>query len=88
MCREVDECNAVFGQNIAKGIKEGLYRENIDVESSVRFYYTLIFNINETTKSEKEVFELEYHALEYHTRALATPKGIEELEKQLKQINI
>jgi hypothetical protein len=34
------------------------------------------------------VFELEYHALEYHTRALATPKGIEELEKQLKQINI
>ncbi|MCA6421529.1 MAG: TetR/AcrR family transcriptional regulator [Flavobacterium sp.] len=88
MCREVDECNAVFRQNIAKGIKEGLYRSTTDVESSIRFYYTLIFNINETTKSEKEVFELEYHALEYHTRALATPKGIEELEKQLKQTNI
>jgi AcrR family transcriptional regulator len=83
ICREVDECNTVFRQNITKGIKEGLYRENIDIESSVRFYYTLIFNINETTKSEKEVFELEYHALEYHTRALATPKGIKELEKQL-----
>jgi AcrR family transcriptional regulator len=83
ICREVDECNAVFRQNITKGIKEGLYRENIDIESSVRFYYTLIFNINETTKSEKEVFELEYHALEYHTRALATSKGIKELEKQL-----
>ena len=32
ICREVDECNAVFRQNIAKGIKEGLYRENIDIE--------------------------------------------------------
>jgi hypothetical protein len=26
-------------------------------------------------------------ALEYHTRALATPKGIQELEKQLSNIN-
>ena len=86
MSREINECNAVFRQNIAKGIKEGLYRENIDIESSVRFYYTLIFNINETTKSEKEVFELEYHALEYHTRALATPKGIKELEKHISEI--
>ena len=58
ICREVDECNAVFRQNITKGIKEGLYRENIDIESSVRFYYTLIFNINETTKSEKEAAAL------------------------------
>jgi hypothetical protein len=43
----------------------------------------LLFSINENTKSEKEVFELEYDALEYHTRAIATPKGIIELEKHL-----
>jgi DNA-binding transcriptional ArsR family regulator len=44
----------------------------------------LIFNINETTISEKEAFDLEQDALEYHTRAMATEKGILELEKQLK----
>ena len=88
MCRETEECNMVFRQNIIKGIEQGLYRENINIDSFVKFYYTIIFSINETTKSEKEVFALEYDALEYHTRALATPKGILELEKHLHQSNI
>jgi hypothetical protein len=45
----------------------------------------LIFSINENTSSEKESKRLEYEALEYHTRAMATPKGIIELEKQLEK---
>ncbi|WP_293872357.1 TetR/AcrR family transcriptional regulator [Flavobacterium sp.] len=84
MHREIDECKSVFEQNIKKGIDEGFYRENINIETFVRFYYTLIFSINENTKSEKEAFALEMEALEYHTRAMATPNGILELEKQLK----
>lgn len=88
MCREAEDCNMVFRQNIEKGIREGLYRDHINIDSYVKFYYTLIFSINENTKSEKEVFELEYDALEYHTRALATPKGIIELEKNLKHVNL
>lgn len=83
MCRELEDCIMVFRQNILKGIEQGLYRENINVDSFVKFYYTLIFSINENTKSEKDVFALEYDALEYHTRALATQKGIIELEKHL-----
>ncbi len=83
MCREAEDCNMVFRLNMEKGIKEGLYREHININSYVQFYYTIIFFINENTKSEKEVFELEYDALEYHTRAIATPKGILELEKHL-----
>ena len=83
MHREIDECKSVFIQNIKKGIEEGFYRENINIDTFVRFYYTLIFSINENTKSEKEAFALEMEALEYHTRAMATPVGITELEKQL-----
>jgi hypothetical protein len=30
-------------------------------------FYTLIFNINENTSSEKEAQKLELEALEYHT---------------------
>jgi len=52
----------------------------------VRFYYTLIFHINENTVSEREAQEIELEALEYHTRAMATAKGIAELEKQLQKI--
>lgn len=88
MLREIDECKTVFKQNIEKGITEGFYRENINITTFVKFYYTLIFDINENTKSEKESFELELDALEYHTRAIATPKGILELEKHLTQPNI
>ena len=88
MHREIDECKSVFQQNIIKGIKEGFYRKNINIEAFVRFYYTLIFNINENTKSEAEAFQLELEALEYHTRAIATTKGILELEKHLSQTNI
>lgn len=80
---EIEACNEMFGKNIRKGIAEGLYRKEVDVEAYIKFYYILIFSINENTPFESEAIKLEMEALEYHTRALATPKGIEELEKQL-----
>ncbi|MBU3682017.1 MAG: TetR/AcrR family transcriptional regulator [Flavobacterium sp.] len=87
MAVQLNECNFMFKKNIEKGIQEGLYRPDIDVDAAVRFYYTLIFSINETTLLEKEAKALEAKALEYHTRALATPKGLEELEKHLNILN-
>lgn len=88
MSREIEECNKCFRQNIEKGIQQGLYRADIDVEICIKFYYILIFSINENTVSEKEAQKLELDALEYHTRAIATPKGIIELEKHLLNPNI
>lgn len=86
MSREINECNMVFRQNIENGIAQGLYREKISVATCVRFYYNLIFSIKEQTSSEKEGQQLELEILEYHTRAIATPAGIAELEKQLMNI--
>lgn len=87
MSERLNECNILFRQNIEKGIREGLYRSEIDVSSAVQFYYTLIFSINENTQLEKEAKALEAKALEYHTRAIATPKGLAELEKHLNNLN-
>ncbi|WP_417942905.1 TetR/AcrR family transcriptional regulator [Flavobacterium sp. RS13.1] len=84
--REINECNTFFKQNIEKGIREGFYRSEIPIDKYVKFYYTLIFEINGNTISEKEAQDLELEALEYHTRAMSTPLGILELEKQLKKI--
>lgn len=83
MSTKFEDCNLMFSQNIIKGIEHGLYRSDVDVEAATKFYYTLIFSINETTQLEKDAYKLEGKALEYHTRAIATPKGILELEKQL-----
>ena len=84
---QIEICEGCFRDNILKGISEGLYRENIDVENYVKFYYTLIFSISENTALEKEANNLEHKALEYHIRAMATLAGIIELEKQLQIIN-
>lgn len=88
MNRELNECNMCFKQNIEKGIAQDLYRKNLNVDAYVKFYYSLIFSIKENTISERESTKLELQALEYHTRAMATPKGIAELEKQLLKFNI
>lgn len=83
MSQETELCSELFRQNILKGIQTEFYRQDLEVEIYVKFYYTLIFSINEQNVSENEIQKLEYRALEYHTRAMATPKGITELEKQL-----
>lgn len=87
MSREINECNMCFKQNIEKGIEQELYRKDLNVDVYVKFYYSLIFSIKENTISERESIKLELEALEYHTRAMATPKGIAELEKQLSKTN-
>ena len=87
MKREIEECNSCFRQNIEKGIEQKLYRKDLDIETYVKFYYYLIFSINENTRSEVEAQKLELEALEYHTRAMATAEGIIELENQLQNIN-
>ena len=80
---QVHECESCFKQNIEKGISQGLYRKDINIDVYVKLYYALIFTINENTRSEREAAALEMQALEYHTRAMATEKGIAELEKNL-----
>ena len=86
--KEFEECYKYLIQNVEKGIAEGYYREGISVENYSRMYYMLTFSINENIKSEKEARILELEALEYHTRAMATEKGLLELEKQLSNPNI
>lgn len=88
LSKEIDQCTEYFRVNILKGIEENLYRADLNIDIYVKFYYTLIFHINETTVSEREAQEIELEALEYHTRAMATEKGIIELEKQLKKFTV
>lgn len=82
---QIDILSDCFRKNIIKGIKEGLYRAEVDIDEYVKFYQILIFDINENTLLEKDSHILEQKALEYHIRALATLAGIIELDKHLKK---
>lgn len=82
------DCNI---DNLTKGIKEGFYRENLKIDLMVNFYFTLIFGVFETEmygSEMEEVMKVEYEILEYHIRAIATQKGLDELSKQLQTINL
>lgn len=81
------DCNY---ENLEKGISQGFYRESIDKEKVMTFYFILTFGIYDTSLlkgSMQEVLAMEYDVLQYHIRAIATDKGLEELDKQLKIIN-
>lgn len=85
--RQVSECKVWFMNNIQKGINQGYFRSEIDIDTYADFYYLIIFNINENTVNVRDAAALELKALEYHIRAMATPKGVIELENQLTQIH-
>ena len=72
--------------NLDNGVKGGLYRAEMDSTMITQFYFTLIFGAykeEETEKSMEELLHMEMCILEYHTRAIATPKGLVILEEQL-----
>ena len=80
------DCNE---DNLEKGIQQGLYRKDIDIEMIMNFYFILIFGVFDKNIANNDISELvkmEYKVLEYHIRAIATEKGLEELNKQLRII--
>ena len=85
---QIEECKQCFTENIKKGILENLYRNSINIESFVKFYYEILLSINENNSSESEIQKLEQEAMEYHIRAMATKEGIVELEKHLSKTTI
>ncbi len=73
--------------NLNRGKKAGLFRPEIDEEFIGRIYYASAMSIMDFELFPEEMYtrnELDEKLLEYHVRGIATPKGIETLEKLLK----
>ncbi|WP_298779599.1 TetR/AcrR family transcriptional regulator [uncultured Polaribacter sp.] len=84
MQKEIVMFSECLKNNLTKGIEEGFYRSDINIESATQFYFTLVFSVHENTVENHKIPKLEQEALVYHTRAIATEKGLKELENQLK----
>jgi len=82
MSKEMGTFSECIKNNIIKGIEQGYYSNEIDIEYVTQFYFALVFYIHENVSMEK-INDIEIKALVYHTRAIATTRGREELELQL-----
>lgn len=82
-------CNLVT-ENITKGIKEGLYRENVNPEIISKFYIVMINKIFDADTFPPMDFNYKTLHLEmarYHIRGIASKKGIDYLKKTLTKLN-
>lgn len=74
-------------ENLLKGIKEGLYRSDLPLAFITRIYFIGIVGIKDRQFFDEEEFstnELTGMHLEYHLRAIVSPKGLKKLETLLK----
>src|SRR5690606_7164698 len=81
--RERETYYSYTRENILRGIAGGYYREDLEIENAVQFYYTLIYSLHESDISQTQLRDLERSVLIYHLRAISTPEGIKELDRQL-----
>lgn len=71
-------------ENINRGIEEGFYRPEIDVDSVFRFYYYGMNLLKDQDVFPPQKFSnqiVKDQFLDYHIRGIASPKGLKRLEE-------
>ena len=74
-------------ENLTRGINQGLFRENINVDFIARMYFNGMLGIKDQELFPLEKFSMNTlmnYYLEYHLRGICSEKGSKELEDQLK----
>jgi AcrR family transcriptional regulator len=73
-------------ENLNKGLKMGLYRENLDVEFASRIYFLGMVGIKDNDMFPAKQFPmitLMEKYLEYHLRGIVTQKGLKKLTETI-----
>ncbi len=74
--------------NLRKGIKQGVYRKDINIEVVTLLYLHLSFFTFHFDEIKHKVSEVYLEVLRYNVHAIATPKGIELFEQLIKKIKV
>ncbi|MFK7872434.1 MAG: TetR/AcrR family transcriptional regulator [Oligoflexales bacterium] len=86
--KQFDCVNVCIVENLKRGIEQGYYRKDIDIELVSRFYFSGNMSLTNYELYPLEVYaisELKDAFLEYHIRAIATEKGMNILLNILKK---
>lgn len=73
--------------NLRRGIENGLYRSNLDIDFMARLYFLGIHGIKDQNLFPIEKFSTQFlteEYLEYHLRGIVTPEGFLTLKKFIK----
>ena len=73
---------------LRKGIKDGLYRDDLDIEVITRFYVARIdatWDGRVFPPDQFNVKDVLWKHFEYHIRGIASKKGVDYLEKKVKK---
>ncbi|AWH84119.1 TetR family transcriptional regulator [Flavobacterium album] len=85
--KQFEKMNGCMVENLHRGVANGVYRENINIDFISRIYFTGLTGIKDSDIFPAQLFEvndLTKQYLEYHLRAIVTPKGLEILKEFLK----
>lgn len=86
--KKLEILGGVFKESIHDGIQRGLFRSEIDPDFVTRVYFNGIGGFQDIHLFPEEMFDVEYcfqSFIEYHLRAISTPKGITLLEQYKSQ---
>ena len=75
-------------QNLQRGIAQGLYRNNIDIDFISRLYFLSVYGLKDVSIFPESSFnknELMEKYLEYHIRGIVTKEGLLTLNKFIKE---
>lgn len=86
--KQWDKMYECYRDNLRRGIEQGYYRDNLDVESIFRFYYNGMNLIKDQNVFPQQKFSRTHvnnQYIEYHLRGIVTAKGLKRLEDILKE---
>lgn len=76
--KRFDKMQTSVVDNLKKGIKQEIFRENLNIDFVARIYFSGMDSINNHDLFPSDTFvmqDLEDYYLEYHLRGIVTPKG-------------
>ena len=81
--KEIFEC---MTENMKKGIKDGLYREDLNIAMIATIYiarFDMVFDGELFPPDRFSMQELHWEIFRYHVRGIASKKGLDYLEKKM-----
>ncbi len=84
--KQFEKMNGCMMENLKKGVENGIYRPDININFVSRIYFTGLTGIKDSDIFPPDLFEVDdltRNYLEYHFRAIVTPKGLAILESFL-----
>ncbi|MGJ5641723.1 TetR/AcrR family transcriptional regulator [Formosa sp. S-31] len=82
MQKQFNAMQHMVTENLSRGIKSGLYRDNIDIDFISRLHFSSMGIFKDNDMFPPQLFSYKYlldNYIDYHLRGICTPKGIDYL---------